>query len=113
MKNFKALLTLLLFVSLSSAYSMECSTPRGEVEFKLEDQKITFYQEKEVKRSLASEISAAVFQEGNSVTQYFHYEGVKHLIHVQNTKRPNAHEDYLLLSNSKGEKMLYPLDCKA
>lgn len=109
----KTLLTCLIFATLSSAYSMECSTPRNEVEFKLEDKKITFYQDKEVQRSVASETSAAVFKEGNSLTQYFHYQGVKHLIHVQNVKRPNVHEDYLLLSNDKGEKMLYPLTCKA
>lgn len=109
----KTLLTFIFLATISNAYSMECSTPRGEVEFKLEDQTITFFQEKEVKRSVASETSAAVFKEGHALTQYFSYEGVKHLIHVQNVQKPNVHEDYLLLSNDKGEKMLYPLNCKA
>lgn len=109
----KTLYSFFFLVLINNSYSMECSTPRGEVEFKLEDQSITFFQNVEKKRSLASEASAAVFKQGQALTQYFSYEGVKHLIHVQNVSRPNVHEDYLLLSNEKGEKMLYPLDCKA
>jgi|GEM_PF-4464602 len=113
---FKLLITsmgIALF-SVSTGYSMDCSTPRNEIEFKLGVEAITFYKDQATQeRSVASEVEAAVLKQGETLTQYFEYEGLSHLIHVQNVKRPNSSEDYILLENDKGEKMMYPLECKA
>lgn len=113
---FKLLITSLAIAlfGVSNGYSMECSTPRHEIEFKLGADAITFYKDQDSQeRSLASEVDAAVFKQGKSLTQSFDYQGLGHLIHVQNTERPNMDEDYILLENDKGERMLYPLECKA
>lgn len=114
---FKLLITSLAIAlfSVSNGYSMDCSTPRQEIEFKLGPEAITFYTDKndDPQRSVASDVEAAVLKQGESLTQYFEYEGLTHLIHVKNLKRPNSSEDYILLENDQGERMLYPLECKA
>lgn len=113
---FKLLITSLAIAlfSVSNGYSMDCSTPRHEIEFKLGADAITFYEDQSSpERSVASDVDAAVFKQGKSLTQYFEYEGLSHLIHVQNMNNPNSSEDYILLENDEGERMLYPLECKA
>lgn len=98
--------------SVSNGYTMECSTPRDEIEFKLGVKEITFYENETNERSVASEVEAAVLKQDKSLTQYFEYQGLSHLIHVKDMKKPNSSADYILLENDRGERMLYPLECK-
>lgn len=111
----KLLLTSLAIALFGAAegYTMECSTPRNEIAFKLSADEIVFYEEDPKSRSLASNVESSVFKQGKALTQYFEYRGLSHIIHVQNTNKPSVVEDYILLENAEGERMLYPLECQA
>lgn len=111
----KTLLTLVLFaLTLSSAQARMCQTTRGEVEFRLEENKLVFYKENPAARDVAqSTVEVKIFKEGPSLTQVFLYQGDQHIVHFANRDRPDHHSDYYMVTNTKGESMLYPLDCSA
>lgn len=112
MKASLTLLTILLLGVSHLAQANQCHTPRHEVEFKISGQTLTFFSEKQSARSVAQAgVQSTLFREGKSVTQVFVYEGNQHIIHLNNADTPDSYRDYYMVTNDKGESMLYPLHC--
>jgi hypothetical protein len=47
----------------------------------------------------------------SNIKKIFFMAGNRHELVVKNRIRPNSENDYLWISDSKGNKMLYPLEC--
>jgi hypothetical protein len=112
MKASVSVLTI-LFLSLSfGVQAHQCHTPRFEVEFELVGDRIVFYTEEAQTRQVAQAGSVGtMFEKGEGLTQIFDFNEQKHVIHLHDRSQPDSARDYYLVTNRKGETMLYPLHC--
>ena len=86
----------------------ECQTPNASKSFVLEDGKVSFTEDgKEV---FATSGRTPSSNQGK-YTQVVNFEGYKHTIHIEDTKKMNEVDDYLWLESKKGHKFLYPIKC--
>lgn len=91
---------------------INCETNFGEKSFTIEDNSIAFHK---IERANLRKISS-VYEARNQNThkgfkKTIYLEGNKHLINIQDFKNLNNQDDFLAITNAKGHKMTYPINC--
>jgi len=109
----KTALILGLLFSTSSFASIECHTPRMNKTFKIEDNRVTFFNDQPVEggREVAS-VGTRTRKTATGFTKVLSFEGRKHTIHIDNAKSFSDVNDYMVVRNNRGHEMTYPLTCK-
>lgn len=110
----KLALVLGLLISTSSFASIECHTPRMNKTFKIEDNRITFFNDQEVNggREVASVAGVRTKRTAKGFTKILSFEGRKHTIHIDDSSKFSDVDDYMVVKNKRGHEMTYPLSCK-
>lgn len=98
-----------LFIGQSYAAGIECSSERLGQVFKIAQTQITLADNDG--RSIAS-LGARTKIRGESVEKIVNYNNKKMTIHIGNKKSFSPLNDYIVLKNSHGHEITYPLDCQ-
>lgn len=109
----KTALILGLLLSTSGFAAIECHTPRMNKTFKIEDSRVTFFNDQPVNggREVAS-VATRTRKTAKGFTKILNFEGRKHVIHISDSKEFSDVNDYMVVRNSRGHEMTYPLTCK-
>lgn len=109
----KIALVLGLLFSASTLASIECHTPRMNKTFKIEDNRVTFFNDESLEsgRGVAS-VGARTRNTANGFTKLLNFQGRKHTIHIDDRNSFSDVNDYIIVRNNKGHEMTYPLSCK-
>lgn len=109
----KMALVLGLLFSATSLASIECHTPRMNKTFKIEDSRVTFFNDQSIEggREVAS-VGARTRKTQKGFTKILSFEGRKHTIHINDRNSFSDVNDYMIVRNNKGHEMTYPLSCK-
>ena len=94
-----------------------CHTPRMKLAFKVDNQHIAFLQHKQKDgpdRQIASseEMDCGTRLTHKGFTKVVNYEGKKHKIHIRDVNKFSALDDYIIIRNSEGHEVTYPLNCE-
>ena len=98
-----------------------CHTPRIQMAFKISDQHIAFIESKGL--GLGSELegrsvaSSAINQvrtrlTATGFTKTLERNGKRHTIHINNGNNFSQFDDYIVIRNSEGHEITYPLECE-
>jgi hypothetical protein len=109
----KIALVLGLLFSASTLASIDCHTPRMNKAFKIEDSRVTFFNDQSLEsgREVAS-VGARTRKTAKGFTKILKFEGRKHTIHISDKNSFSNVDDYMIVKNNKGHEMTYPLSCK-
>lgn len=108
-------MTVLALFSTAMAASIVCSSPRLKKSLKISNSRVAFLEESQLDgRQLASSDIAGVRTRNTAkgFTKILHYEGHKHMIHIEDTKDFSELEDYIVIKSREGHEMTYPLNCE-
>lgn len=110
----KLALVLGLLISTASFASIECHTPRMNKTFKIEDSRVTFFNDQEINggREVASVAGIRTKRTAKGFTKILSFEGKKHTIHIDNSSKFSDVDDYMIVKNKRGHEMTYPISCK-
>ena len=110
----KLFLTLTAFTMALSAFAsvkpMSCQTNFGERTFTIQGNSVAFHND-QTGRGISSVLPSKtkVSVEGFSKTVY--RDGYKHVIHIEDSHKLNAENDFLAITSPKGHKMTFPIHC--
>ena len=106
-------IALVAFIANTKAYSksITCKTSNKLKIFKIAGKKVTFINEDEASRSIASEKKVRSRFTRMGFTKTVNVEGKEHIFHINNKNNFSNLEDYYIIRNHKGHEVIYPLDC--
>ncbi|OUR96244.1 hypothetical protein A9Q84_07755 [Halobacteriovorax marinus] len=90
---------------------IECHTPRMKKSFVIFNNKVSFLEDTERGRMVASAKTLRTKRKNNGFTKILHYWGQRHEIHVGNVSKFSELNDYLTIRTAKGHEITYPLTC--
>ncbi|WP_372651147.1 hypothetical protein [Halobacteriovorax sp.] len=90
---------------------LECHTPRMKKSFVIYNNKISFLEETEKGRMVASANAMRTSYKKNGFTKVLNYWGQRHEIHIGNVDKLSELNDYLTIRSNKGHEITYPLTC--
>lgn len=89
-----------------------CHTPRMSKVFNIEQNKVSVYQN-DVRngREIASSNQARTLYTSNGFTKVLEHMGHKVTLHIENAKQFSDVNDYLVIRDTQGHEITYPLTC--
>lgn len=108
----KATLILGLLFSASSFASIECHTPRMNKTFTIKSDKVTFFNGQAQEGREVASVPTRTKNTVKGFTKILSFKGHKHTIHISDLKSFSNVNDYMIVKNSRGHEMTYPLTCK-
>lgn len=102
-------LTMSLMVH-ASVKPMSCQTNFGERSFTIQGNSVAFHKDQEG-RGISSVLTSKTKVSMVGFTKTVYRDGYKHLIHIENTEKLNAENDFLAVTSPKGHKMTFPIHC--
>ncbi len=113
MRNLKLLTTLLALVSTTAFASVKpitCETNFGTRSFTVQDNSVAFHNVDEG-RSISSIEESRTLTTHKGFRKIIYKDGNKHLISIKDLNNLNSNDDFLAISNSKGHKVTFPIQC--
>lgn len=92
-----------------------CHTPRVQMAFKLSENNVAFLKQGlSDGRSVASENITQVRTRltATGLSRTLDYNGKRHTIHIGNGQSFSQLDDYIVIRNSEGHEITYPLECE-
>ena len=109
----KTVLTIIFLSALSfntmAADSISCYSKRLNTEFKINKRLISIIENNG--RSLAS-VSARTKHTSNGFDKILSHNNKKVTLHIENRKNFSQVNDYIILRNTQGHEITYPLECQ-
>lgn len=94
-----------------AASAMSCETNFGEKSFVIQDQSVAFVKQNESGRSISSVMDSQTKKSHLGFKKTLYVDGNKYFINISNENKLNNADDFLAVTNPKGHKMTYPLNC--
>lgn len=106
----KAIIILSLLLSTSAFGAKVCQTTRGEKSFEIEGETLVVHVDKlSGDRGIASIKKAEKLETKRELMHSFEMNGE---LHVLGINKESTDDNYLLVANKEGHKVLYQVDCK-
>ena len=106
-----SLIALTLSTTYAQANELKCSDPRGQHTIIVGKSTMKIISSKNI-RDIASIKNVRTKLTANGFTKSALSKGLKHIVHVENIESPNSLNDYMIIRNSKGHEITYPLECQ-
>lgn len=113
------LITTFIFMGISTMAmggDLRCHTPRHEKVFIIQQRQVLFLPSEGASWEITlkkpgQHKERTLSSTPEKFTKYLRRDGYDYYISLKDVERPNAHHDFLSISNRKGWRMSYPLTC--